>query len=322
MWLLSLGVYTLMLAIVRTDLTLSHHRGRKLPPDALPRHESRCYRRVAWSLLALNVPIGGLTLLMVSGQSVSALPGHLIYLSALYTFVMMFLAISNLIRFRKLGSPILSAAKVLSLVAALLTLLCRGGVLPILPSLTMFVVFALYLWSNVADARASVQENRAEHPARQKASRRKVAGKIGMFLLGCAAIVLGSRLLIDYGSELALLLGVPASIVGVTMVAIGTSLPELVTTLTAIAKKEASMSVGNIIGANVIDLTLILPICSAVSGGRLTFSAQTTMLDLPACLTLCCVAVLPPLLKGKFYRWQGLLMLVIYAAYMVMLALA
>lgn len=118
MWLLSLGIYTLMLAIVRTDLTLSHH-----PPDALPRHESRCYRRVAWSLLALNVPIGGLTLLMVSGQSVSALPGHLIYLSALYTFVMMFLAISNLIRFRKLGSPILSAAKVLSLVAALLSLL-------------------------------------------------------------------------------------------------------------------------------------------------------------------------------------------------------
>lgn len=122
-WLLSLGIYTLMLAAVRTDLTLSHHRGRKLPPDTLPRHEARCYRRVAWSLLVLNVPIGGLALLMASGQSVSALPGHLIYLSALYTFVMMFLAISNLIRFRKLGSPILSAAKLLSLVAALLSLL-------------------------------------------------------------------------------------------------------------------------------------------------------------------------------------------------------
>ena len=52
----------------------------------------------------------------------------------------------------------------------------------------------------------------------------------------------GSQLLIKYGSELALLLGVPSSIIGVTMVAIGTSLPELVTTLTAIAKKEASMS--------------------------------------------------------------------------------
>ena len=117
----------------------------------------------------------------------------------------------------------------------------------------------------------------------------------------------------------ALLLGVPASIIGVTMVAIGTSLPELVTTLTAIAKKEASMSVGNIIGANVIDLTLILPVCSAVSGGKLTIGEQTTSTDLPACLTLCCVAVLPPLLKGKFYRWQGIVMLALYAAYVVML---
>ena len=103
------------------------------------------------------------------------------------------------------------------------------------------------------------------------------------------------------------------------MVAIGTSLPELVTTLTAIAKKEASMSVGNIIGANVIDLTLILPVCSAVSGGKLTIGEQTTSTDLPACLTLCCVAVLPPLLKGKFYRWQGIVMLALYAAYVVML---
>ena len=79
------------------------------------------------------------------------------------------------------------------------------------------------------------------------------------------------------------------------------------------------MSVGNIIGANVIDLTMILPVCSAVSGGRLTIGSQTTALDLPACLALCCLAVLPPLMKGKFYRWQGVLMLVLYAGYIVLL---
>ena len=162
-------------------------------------------------------------------------------------------------------------------------------------------------------------ESRAEHPGRRTVSHRQMAMKLGLFVAGIAAIVIGSRLLIDYGSELALLLGVPSSIIGVTMVAIGTSLPELVTTLTAIAKKEASMSVGNIIGANVIDLTLILPVCSAVSGGRLTIGAQTTALDLPACLLLCCVAVLPPLFKGKFYRWQGVLMLALYAGYVVLL---
>jgi len=201
--------------------------------------------------------------------------------------------------------------------AALLLVLCRSGVLTLLRGLLLFVIFGLYLWSNLRDARSGMAENR---PARGRTvSRRQMTGKLALFALGIAAIVIGSRLLIDYGSELALLMGVPSSIIGVTMVAVGTSLPELVTTLTAIAKKEASMSVGNIIGANVIDLTMILPACTAVSGGQLTIGGQTTALDLPVCLGLCCLAVLPPLLRGKFYRWQGALMLAAYAAYVVAL---
>lgn len=203
--------------------------------------------------------------------------------------------------------------------AGLLLVLCRGGALAVLPSMLLFAVFALYLGNNLLDARAGMAESREEHGARRGVSRRQMTMKLFLFAIGVAAIVIGSRLLITYGSELALVLGVPASIIGVTMVAIGTSLPELVTTLTAIAKKEASMSVGNIIGANVIDLTLILPVCSAVSGGRLVIGSQTTALDLPVCLTLVLVAILPPLLKGKFYRWQGVLMLAMYAGYVVVL---
>ena len=202
--------------------------------------------------------------------------------------------------------------------AALLTVLCWSGTLRLLPGLLLFVIFIVYLGNNIVDARSSVQEREAL-PERRTTSYRQMIMKLGMFVIGIAAIVLGSQLLINYGSELALQLGVPSSIIGVTMVAIGTSLPELVTTLTAIAKKEASMSVGNIVGANVIDLTMILPICSAASGGRLTIGSQTTALDLPVCLLLCCVAVLPPLLKGKFYRVQGVLMLAVYAGYVVML---
>lgn len=198
--------------------------------------------------------------------------------------------------------------------ALLLFVLCRGGALPVRHSLLLFVVFAVYLGNNVMDARSGMAESREANPKRRTVSHRQMFMKLCLFAAGIAAIVVGSRLLIDYGSELALLLGVPSSIIGVTMVAIGTSLPELVTTLAAIAKKEASMSVGNIIGANVIDLTMILPVCSAVSGGQLVIGSQTTALDLPVCLGLCCLAVLPPLLRGKFYRWQGALMLAAYAA--------
>jgi len=203
--------------------------------------------------------------------------------------------------------------------ALLLFLLCRGGRLALLPSLLLFVVFTAYLANNILDARTSMTESREAHPKRRSTSHRQMAMKLLAFGVGIAAIVTGSQLLIKHGSNLALLLGVPASIIGVTMVAIGTSLPELVTTLTAIAKKEASMSVGNIIGANVIDLTMILPVCSAVSEGRLTLGQQTTALDLPVCLGMCCLAVLPPLMKGKFYRWQGVAMLAAYAAYVVVL---
>lgn len=201
--------------------------------------------------------------------------------------------------------------------AALLLVLSRGGVLRALPGLSLFVIFGVYIWSNLRDAKAGMAQNRDERP--RTVSRRQMVEKLFLFALGITAIVIGSQLLINYGSELALLMGVPASIIGVTMVAIGTSLPELVTTLTAIAKKEASMSVGNIIGANVIDLTMILPICSAVSGGALTIGPQTTALDLPACLLICCVAVIPPLVTERFYRWQGAVMLGLYAGYVVLL---
>ncbi len=198
--------------------------------------------------------------------------------------------------------------------AALLMVLCREGSLAVLPGLLLLGIFGAYLWSNLHDARSGMSGE-----ARPGIQWKKALGKILLFVLGIGAIVIGSRLLIDYGSELALLMGVPSSIIGVTMVAIGTSLPELVTTLTAIAKKEASMSVGNIIGANVIDLTLILPVCAAISGGRLAIVSQTTALDLPACLLLCCLAVLPPLLAGRFFRWQGVAILSLYAAYIVLL---
>ena len=203
--------------------------------------------------------------------------------------------------------------------AGLLLVLSRWGVLRALPGTLLFAIFAVYLWSNLKDARTGMAKDREARPKRRTVSRRQMMEKLFLFVLGITAIVAGSQLLINYGSELALLMGVPASIIGVTMVAVGTSLPELVTTLTAIAKKESSMSVGNIIGANVIDLTMILPVCSAVSGGALTIGAQTTLLDMPACLLLCCAAVLPPLVTERFYRWQGVLMLGLYAGYIALL---
>lgn len=115
-WFLTMAIYYLLLGIMRLSLILSYrNRGVK--------SELHCYRRTAWLLFLLNIPMGGMTVLMVLTDSGYSYPGYVIYLSAMYTFYTIILAIVNLVKFRKLGSPILSAAKILNFVAALMSLL-------------------------------------------------------------------------------------------------------------------------------------------------------------------------------------------------------
>ncbi len=142
---------------------------------------------------------------------------------------------------------------------------------------------------------------------------------------GIAGIVIGSNLLVDYGSAFAILLNVPEIIVAVTIVAIGTSLPELITTINAIIKKNSSLSAGNIVGANIIDICLILPVCAIIAAANgatgLLVTKQSLYLDFPFCLGIIAVAVLPPLFTKKFERWQGFACLALYITYLVLCVL-
>lgn len=177
----------------------------------------------------------------------------------------------------------------------------------------LLMIFALALWENLRGMR---RENEATEKV--QATRRDKVENVLKFLLGAAAIVGGSQLLVNAGSDLALWLGVPERVIAVTLVAVGTSLPELVTTLTAIAKKQDSLSVGNVIGANIIDLTLILPLCALISGGTLAVSAQSLAVDFPACMVTLLVGLVPLLLRQKGARVQGIAMLALYAGYLTL----
>ena len=200
---------------------------------------------------------------------------------------------------------------------ALLFAFSAPGSLSIVGSVILLAMFLYYMVESVVSARRAMrQDDGGDRPA---ADRRAVAVNIVKFVAGVAGIVIGARLMVDYGTKLAQLLGVPDSIIGATLVAVGTSLPELVTTITALVKKQASLSIGNIVGANIIDLTLILPLCSVVSGKALPILRQNIALDMPFCLGLSLMAVLPPLITGRFHKWQGAAMLAVYAVYVVLL---
>lgn len=182
-------------------------------------------------------------------------------------------------------------------------------------SLALLIVLAVFFYENVSSAisatRTSAKEDKPEFAAKD------VAVNIAKFILGAVGIVLGADLLVDNGSELARLVGVSERIIGVTLVAVGTSLPELVTTVTAIIKKQSSLSVGNILGANILDLTLILPVSGFIAGKPLPIAAASAAVDLPVCLLAGCVAVIPALILKRFSRWQGILLLVMYIAYVI-----
>ncbi len=115
-WFISMAVYYLVLGGLRAYLVVCYRRRN-------PNLERRCYHTTAWLLFLLNIPMGGMIVLMVRTNSGFSYPGSIIYLSALYTFYTMVTSVLNLVKFRKLGSPILSAAKVLNFIAAMMSIL-------------------------------------------------------------------------------------------------------------------------------------------------------------------------------------------------------
>lgn len=110
----------MVLCIMRAYLAFGYRRKKEKEEMA---YELQCYRRTAAMLFILNIPMGGMIVLMVQTNSGFTYPGYLIYLSALYTMYIMALSVANLVKFRKMGSPILSAAKVLNFVSAMMSVL-------------------------------------------------------------------------------------------------------------------------------------------------------------------------------------------------------
>ena len=199
--------------------------------------------------------------------------------------------------------------------ALLLVVFGSGGSFGIFPSVLFLCIFAVNVAENIISAKRAMVSGGDEE--KEKTEGKEIIINIAKFVIGAAAIVWGADLLVDNGSKLATIMGVPERVISVTIIAIGTSLPELVTTVTSIVKKQGNLSVGNIIGANIIDLTLIMPICAIVSGGALPVTAQVGRVDLPACLVVGAIAVIPTMITKKFSRWQGFVLIAVYIAYVI-----
>lgn len=134
--------------------------------------------------------------------------------------------------------------------------------------------------------------------------------------VSAAALFVGAKLLVDNGQELALRMGVPERVVAVTFIALGTSLPELVTTVTSSIKGQGDVGLGNIIGANLFNMLLVIGIPSAITG-NIVFTAKAQYIDLPLALLAMVALIVPMLIRKKGSRVQGALLLLGYIGYCV-----
>ena len=186
--------------------------------------------------------------------------------------------------------------------------------------LSVFVVYMLLTVRNgLKNPDASAEEEEEETKSRQ------LWQELLLLVIGAAVIAVGADLLVDHGQVIALGLGVPETVVALLFVALGTSLPELVTTITSLKKGRASLGVGNVIGANVFNLVLVSGV--AVSLAPFPVPCENTLLDtglnlslvfdIPVMLGVMSLMIFPALLTKKLGRWQGILLLCIYAAFCV-----
>lgn len=138
-------------------------------------------------------------------------------------------------------------------------------------------------------------------------------GTVVQFTLAAGLVVVASRVLVDAAVNLASALGIPPLVIGLTVVAVGTSLPELVTAIGSTRRRVSDLAVGNILGANIANLSIIIGVAATLT--PVTMSRATQLFDFPAMLALMGLLVWTLWTQHRLTRREGVILLSAYAAY-------
>lgn len=178
------------------------------------------------------------------------------------------------------------------------------------------IVFAGYIFTMVRSAmkaRAAGQKVEIEGVEECDNMKELSYGKSILFLIvGAAAIAFGGDLTVDTASRIAIELGMSQTLVGLTIVSIGTSLPELVTSVVAARKNEVDMAVGNAVGSNIFNILMVLGISSAISPVALI---RENIIDIVLLMVFSVMVWIIAGTRKKIERKEGIIMVVVYLVY-------
>ncbi|KGG80804.1 hypothetical protein Y919_04235 [Caloranaerobacter azorensis H53214] len=176
----------------------------------------------------------------------------------------------------------------------------------------LFIIYVIYNSYSVKNRRVLVSNRSSKNILPKEIIKIAIS-----FIFGITAILIGANLLIDNGVILAGYLGIPEAIISLTLIALGTSLPELVTAITALRKGHGSLSIGNIIGANVLNITLVIGISGILTPLKLL--KQNIYFDFLVALILMLLLIIPLIKRNRVTRLNSLILLLVYIGYITLL---
>ena len=187
--------------------------------------------------------------------------------------------------------------------------------------IVMLVVFAAYMAMTIAKGFKNPTQ---PEETGEEAEGGSLLKDLVVLVISAALIAVGADMLEGSSVSLATMAGIPTEVVGVTIVALCTSLPELVTAVTALLKGHGALSLGNIIGANIFNLVLVSGAAVTISpfaipeGSKLFGYNTSQLIEIPIMVAVMALMTLPAVFKGKLRRWQGVTLLGIYVAFVVL----
>lgn len=188
--------------------------------------------------------------------------------------------------------------------------------------IVLLAIFVLYISLQVKDA-LKIQKSTEKTLLNKEDENNPITKNVALLIIGAILIAIGANLLVNNGTIIAEFLGVPESVIALTFVALGTSLPELVTAITSLIKGHGLLSLGNIIGANLFNLVFVSGLAItlmpfSIPADKLLFGMNAALLvDIPLMIIVMLIMTIPAFIKGKLYRWQGILLLALYVAYLL-----
>lgn len=210
------------------------------------------------------------------------------------------------------------ASKSTILLVSIIALIILGldGAITKIDGCILLIILGVYMYTNYKSVLNNANKNYLYYCLTQQ-NEMSTVKIVVYFFVGLAMMIVGSRLLVDNGVKIAEFIGIPQGIISLTVIALGTSLPELVSSITAVRKKHHEICVGNVLGANILNIISVISISSIPN--EIPILSQNIRVDYPFMIILVLTLIIPTIIKNKLYRIQGILMLGTYITYLAVL---